>query len=180
MLHECFQEDAEETAARKRLSRLSTRNSASQNSAPQSSGLPAASSSASGLNRQSAASSSGRHIAPPKLSQDDSWAAELDNDDSWDSLDHKPSAGESMCLLKSWLRSCWCCYYLTLGISMLDKEHRVLMNIHQQKRNSFEGLCVWLSVCVAPCTSRAKYTGLPCNLVLQSAAQQRHEFLFVK
>lgn len=47
-----------------------------------------------GTARQSAASTSGRHIAPPRLSQDDSWAAELDNDDSWDSIDKQTAAGE--------------------------------------------------------------------------------------
>ena len=84
-------EDAEELAARQRLGRLSTRNSAAQSTRP-----PAASSAASstaGTARHSAASASGRHIAPPKLSPDDSWAAELDNDDSWDSIDQKSAAG---------------------------------------------------------------------------------------
>lgn len=88
----CLQaEDAEELAARQRLGRLSTRNSAAHSSRP-----PASSSAASstgGTARQTAASMSGRHIAPPKLSPDDSWAAELDNDDSWDSIDQKTAAG---------------------------------------------------------------------------------------
>ncbi|KAL3157198.1 hypothetical protein ABBQ38_001437 [Trebouxia sp. C0009 RCD-2024] len=86
------EEDAEEVAARQRLGRLSTRNTSAQSSKP-----PAASSTSAstggGMARQSGASTSGRHIAPPKLSQDDSWAAELDNDDSWDSIDQKNAAG---------------------------------------------------------------------------------------
>ena len=84
-------EDAEELAAGQRLGRLSTRNSTAQSSRP-----PATSSAASstaGTARQSAASMSGRHIAPPKLSPDDGWAAELDNNDSWDSIDQKTAAG---------------------------------------------------------------------------------------
>lgn len=88
VMYVCVQEDAEEIAARQRLGRLSTRTA----SAP-TARLPVASSAA-GLGRQSGASTSGQHIAPPKLSQDDSWAAELDNDDSWDSLEQKPAAGE--------------------------------------------------------------------------------------
>lgn len=85
------EEDAEEVAARQRLGRLSTRNSSAQSSKQ-----PPASAAvtlAGGMSRQSVASTSGRHIAPPKLSQDDSWAAELDNDDSWDSIDQKTAAG---------------------------------------------------------------------------------------
>ena len=97
----CMQEDAEEVAARQRLGKLSTRSTSASTSRP-----PAASSlagTAAGLNRQSAASTSGRHIAPPKLTQDDSWAAELDNDDSWDSLEQKSATGEllSSCMLIS-------------------------------------------------------------------------------
>lgn len=90
------EEDAEEVAARQRLGRLGTRSSSAQSSKP-----PAASSAAAatgGMARQSAASTSGRHIAPPKLSPDDSWAAELDNDDSWDSIDQKSTAGACLCL----------------------------------------------------------------------------------
>ena len=92
LVSSCLQaEDAEELAARQQLGRLSTRNSAAQSSRP-----PASSSAAlltGGIARQTAASTSGRHIAPPKLSPDDSWAAELDNDDSWDSIDQKTAAG---------------------------------------------------------------------------------------
>ena len=85
-----LQEDAEEAAARQRLGRLSTRTSAAQSSR-----VPLSTSGSLGGERQTsaAASTSGRHVAPPKLSQEDSWAAELDNDESWDSLDQKPSAG---------------------------------------------------------------------------------------
>ena len=76
--------------ARQRLGRLSTRASATQSSRP-----PTSNSSLPGGDRpaSAAASASGRHVAAPKLSQEDSWAAELDNDDSWDSLDQKPSSG---------------------------------------------------------------------------------------
>lgn len=87
-----IQEDAEEAAARQRLGRLSTRTSAAQSTR-----APLSTSGSLGAQRQpsAAASTSGQHVAPPKLSQDDSWAAELDNDESWDSLDQKPSAGSA-------------------------------------------------------------------------------------
>ena len=83
-----MQEDADEAAARQRLGRLGTRGSATQSSRL-STGVAS-----SGRQASAPDSTSGQHVAPPKLSQDDGWAAELDNDDSWDSLEHKPAAGE--------------------------------------------------------------------------------------
>lgn len=88
-----MQDDPEEVAARQRLSRLNARPTSSRpaahlNGAPAS---PTAQSSASDL-----ASSSGRHVAPPKLGAGDGWAAELDNDESWEGLEQKPTAGKPM------------------------------------------------------------------------------------
>ena len=90
-----LQEDTEEAAARQRLGRLSTRTSGTQSSRP-----PVSNTSLTSGDRMTsaAASASGRHVAAPKLSQEDSWAAELDNDDSWDSLDQKPSSGMPLSL----------------------------------------------------------------------------------
>ena len=92
VMYVCIQDDAEEIAARQRLGKLSTRTASAPNARPPVANSTAAPSA--GLGRQAAASTSGQHIAPPKLSQDDSWAAELDNDDSWDSLEQKAAAGE--------------------------------------------------------------------------------------
>lgn len=109
------EDDAEELAARQRLGRLNTRNSTAQSSRPPA--TASAASSTGGTARQSAASTSGRHVAPPKLSPDDSWAAELDNDDSWDSIDQKTVAG-------GFLLVCFCYSCCILIIPLLSEPCR--------------------------------------------------------
>ena len=84
-----MQDDPEEVAARQRLSRLNTRPSTSGRHPPVPTASPPQPSSAS-------ASSSGRHVVPPKLGSDDGWAAELDGDDSWEGLEQKSAAGKQM------------------------------------------------------------------------------------
>lgn len=97
-----LQENADEVAARQRLGRLSTRAAAGQNSRPSAGGSNTGGSLGIGRQASAPASTSGRHVVPPKLSQDDSWAAQLDDDDSWDSLDQKPAAGSV--LIVCWLK----------------------------------------------------------------------------